>query len=285
MQPSTIGHASWLCPNCAESCDTRFCPQCGERPLPGRDLALRAVAAKALHATTSVDGQLLRTLTKLFRRPGYLTAAYVGGRRMPYLAPFKLFLVANAVFFGVQSLTGINVFSSTLESHLHQQDWSELARALVAHHLDRAHTTLETYAPVFDRAVILYAKSLIVLMVLPFALLLPLIYWTAHKPLITHFTFALHQYTFLLFFFCLSLFAAKAEALLGGAGIESPRVDTTLSLINLAACGTYIFLASGRAYLSTGAARWLKAALAAAVSVAIVIGYRFILLPITLSLT
>ena len=33
---------------------------------------------------------------------------------------------------------------------------------------------LEQYAPIFDRAVVLHAKSLILLMTVPFALLLPL---------------------------------------------------------------------------------------------------------------
>lgn len=170
----SVEATSWVCPNCAKSVLTPFCGDCGERPLPPSDVSLRGLAGKGLHALTSIDGQLLTTLKMLFARPGSLTAAYLEGRRMPYLAPFKLFLFANAVFFGIQSMTGVNVFSSTLESHMQHQDWSELASSLVNRHLRAKHTTLEAYAPLFDRAVILYAKSLVILMVLPFAAQLPL---------------------------------------------------------------------------------------------------------------
>jgi hypothetical protein len=276
---------TWTCPNCARPCATPFCARCGERPLPPRDLSLRGVAGKAFQAITSIDGKLIRTLSTLLRRPGFLTAAYMDGRRTPYLAPFKLFVVANAVFFGVQSLTGTNVFSSTLESHLHHQDWSELAQALVDAHLRRRHTALDAYAPLFDRSVILYAKSLIIVMVLPFALLLPLVYAGARKPFMTHVAFALHLYAFLLLFFCLPLCIAKAHLLLGGAGLDAPWLDNLLSLINLGACGVYIHLASGPAYGARGLPRVLKAGLLALIAGAIVLGYRFVLLLITLTLT
>jgi len=246
---------------------------------------VRGVTAKVFIALTSIDAQLIRTLRMLFTRPGFLSVAYIEGRRMPYLAPFKLFLLANAVFFGVQSLTGINVFSSPLDSHLHHQDWSELALSLVADHLQKKHTTLEAYAPLFDRSVILNAKSLVILMVLPFAALLPLFFRKAGKPFMAHVAFGLHLYTFLLFLFCAAIFVAKADSLLGGGGLDSPHVDTIVSLANLVACGVYVYVAAGVTYRAEGLARWLKAALLAISAAAIVIGYRFLLLLITLTFT
>jgi hypothetical protein len=48
--------------------------------------------------------------------------AWTSGVRKPYVAPFQLFLIANVLFFAMQWLTGENVFSSSLDSHLHHQD-------------------------------------------------------------------------------------------------------------------------------------------------------------------
>ena len=54
-------------------------------------------------------------------RPGALTVAYLRGQRKADLLPFQIFLVANVLFFAIQSVTGENVFSTTLDSHLHHQ--------------------------------------------------------------------------------------------------------------------------------------------------------------------
>jgi hypothetical protein len=275
----------WVCPNCEKPVATHFCGNCGERPIPPHDLSFAGVAGKVLHAATSIDGQLLTTLKMLVARPGFLTAAHVVGRRMPFLAPLKVFLFANAVFFAIQSLTGVNVFSSTLESHMQHQDWSELARSLVDRHLRTKNTTLNAYSPLFDRSVILYAKSLVILMVLPFSALLPIWFWNARKPFMTHLTFGLHLYAFLLLLFCAAIMFAKLQQNMGGGGLESPSVDLTLSLINLLACGTYVYIASGVVYDARGWTRWLRAAALALTAGAIVVGYRFLLLLITLTMT
>ena len=110
----------------------------------------------------------------LLQRPGELTLAWISGIRKPYVAPFQLFLVANVLFFAVQWATSENVFSSSLESHLHHQDWSELAQSSLSRRLEATQRTVAQYELTFDRVVVLNAKSLILLMALPFALLLPL---------------------------------------------------------------------------------------------------------------
>jgi hypothetical protein len=126
------------------------------------------------------------------------------------VAPFQLFLIANVIFFALQWLTSESVFSSSLDSHLHHQDWSNLAQSLLTKRLEASHRNLEQYAPVFDRAVVLNAKSLIFLMTLPFALLLPLAFLRERRPVMTHVAFSLHLYTFLLLLFCIALLAACA---------------------------------------------------------------------------
>jgi Protein of unknown function (DUF3667) len=272
----------WICPTCKKAVPTPFCAQCGEEPLAPHDLTLRGLAEKLLHAFTNIDARVMRTARCLLRHPGKLTLAWTEGVRKPYVAPFQLFLIANVIFFAVQWLTGANIFSSTLDSHLHHQDWSELARSLLTQRLDATHTQLERYAPVFDRAVLLNAKSLIVLMTMPFALLLPLVFLRERRPFMSHVVFSLHFYTFLLLLFCVALLAAKVGALIGLGGLDSPRVDTVLSVINLAACALYLHMAIGPVYLASGAMRVVRACLLALAVGAIVLGYRFAVFLITL---
>jgi hypothetical protein len=83
---------------------------CGERRLEPRDLTLRGLLERIFHAVTNLDGRTLRTSWDLLRRPGVLTAAYLGGKRKPYLAPFQVFLLANVLFFAVQSVSNSSVF-------------------------------------------------------------------------------------------------------------------------------------------------------------------------------
>jgi hypothetical protein len=272
----------WTCPTCKKTVLTAYCAQCGEEPHGAHECTLRGLAERLVHAFTSIDARVVRTAWCLLRHPGRLTQAWTAGTRKPYVAPFQLFLIANVLFFALQWLTGMNIFSSTLESHLHHQDWSVLAESLVARRLDKTGIPLELYRPVFDHAVVINAKSLIVLMTVPFALLLPLMCYRAHRPLMVHVVFSLHHYTFLLLLFCAALLAAKLSALLGGGGLDSPGVDNVLTAINLAVCAAYLYTAIGPVYGASGVVRAGQALVLTLAVGLIALGYRFVLFLITL---
>ena len=147
METSATVHR-WDCPNCRAPAASPFCPTCGERPVRPFDLSLKGLLAQAAKVIGGIDGRVVRSVRALVAQPGSLTQAYVDGRRKPFVGPFQLFLLANLAFFAAQSLSRTKIFSSTLDSHLHRQDWSELAQAMVARRLAAAGTTLERYAPV-----------------------------------------------------------------------------------------------------------------------------------------
>lgn len=272
----------WTCPACKVTVTTPFCARCGEEPVAPNDLTLRGLAEKLLHAVTSIDARTARSARMLLCRPGELTLAWTRGIRKPYVAPFQLFLIANVIFFAVQWATGENVFSSSLDSHLHHQDWSVLAPSFLARRLAASHLTLAEYEPVFNRAVVLNAKSLILIMTFPFASLLPLVFLRRRRPFMTHMVFSLHLYTFLLLLFCVALLVAKSSAWLGFGGLDTPMVDNVLSMVNLAAATLYIHRAIGPVYGAAGAGRVAKAIMLALAVAAIVLGYRFALFFITL---
>jgi hypothetical protein len=274
--------APWTCPNCATAATTPFCPGCGERPVDPLDLSLKGIGAQLMKTAAGLDGRVMRSLQALLCRPGSLTLAYGEGRRKPFVGPFQLFLIANVVFFAVQSLTHTRVFSSSLDSHLHHQDWSALAQDLVARHLAATQTTLERFAPLFDRAVVLNAKSLVIAMAVPFALLLPLAYGRSRQPFSIHVVFALHLYAFLLLLFCIALGVAAVDVLLGGTGLASARIDNALTALILTVATVYLHFASGTVYRVVGWTRLARALLLALAVGVIVVGYRFAIFVVTL---
>jgi hypothetical protein len=247
-----------------------------------RDLTLADLAAQFVKGLSSVDGKLLRSSRALLVAPGTLTAAYVRGERRRFLAPLALFLVANALFVGIQSVTGTNILSSSLYSHLHTQDWKDVAQSLVMPRLAANEETLANYAPRFDQAVIFNAKALMILMVLAFAPIAWLLFHGRRYVAGAHVVFALHLYAFILALLCLSIVMAGLWSMTGGGGLETPLVDTSLTIFNLTACAAYIYLAIGSAYGATGAKRYLSAALLTGVVGVLFVGYRFVIFLITL---
>ena len=240
------------------------------------------MSGQALRQFSSLDGRLARSFRLLLTRPGELSLAHVAGRRRACLGPFQLFLIANALFFAIQSFTHFNIFSSTLDSHLHEQDWSPIAQSIVTARLAAKGMTLAALTPAFDHAAVLNAKALIILMALAFAPVLPAVFFRARRRFGAHVVFALHLYSFILLLFCLSLLLAELQFRMGGAGLASPVVDKALTLFNLAATGLYLWWAIGAFYESRGLARIVQAAGLAVLVGLIVLGYRFVIFLVTI---
>jgi len=280
-----VGAVPWTCPTCKQSVATRFCPDCGEHPLQTRDLTLRGLFEQVFEAFTNIDSKLLRSMRNLLIHPGSLTVAYVEGRRKPFLGPVPLFLIANVIFFAVESLTGGKVFTTPLESHLHTQPWSEYAPDLVAQRLAHLRTTLEAYSPLFDQALALKARSLIIFMALSFALVPLLVFVRHHRALAVHAVFSLHFYSFLLLLLCVAAVIEGADRWVGGFGFPGDSLDHGLAISLLVASAVYLFAAIGPVYGARGVIRGFQALVLTAFVGVIVLGYRFVLLLITLYTT
>lgn len=277
--------ATWTCPSCQTFVATPYCPTCGERPQHARDLTLRGLFDQAVEALTNVDGRVLRSVRWLLTRPGQLTVAYLQGRRKPFLAPFPLFLIANVLFFAFESMTGGTVFSTPLESHLYKQPWSQAARPVIERRLERMQTTAAVYAPKFDAAIALHARSLILLMALSFTALPAVAFRRSRKPFAAHAVFSLHLYAFVLLMFCVGMLVLAAPLLWSARQPALEFVDGVLSIALVCICAAYLYAATGAVYGDPPVARALKCAALTVGAAAIVLGYRFVLLVLTIFTT
>ena len=52
----------------------------------------------------SLDSRLFQTLKFLIIRPGFLTNEYWSGKRITYLPPFRLYLLASILFFLIPNM-------------------------------------------------------------------------------------------------------------------------------------------------------------------------------------
>jgi hypothetical protein len=119
-------------------------------------------------------------------------------------------------------------------------------------------------------------------MVLSFAALPPILFYRSSMPFVLHIVFSLHLYAFLLLLFCVALGIAEFDVLLlGGAGLDSARFDHTVSIALLLACATYLYAATRTVYGERGFVQIAKATGLSVAVAFIVLGYRFVLLPIT----
>ena len=193
-----------------------------------------------------------------------------------------LFLIANALFFATEALSGGTVFTTPLDSHLHSQPWSPLAQVLIENRLQAMQTTRDLYTPVFNHALARNAPSLIMLMALSFVVAPSIVFFRSRRPFVVHALFSLHVYAFVLVLLSVATVVPRVDAWLGGAGFLSDGLDRVISLTLLLVCAIYLYAATGTVYGAHGMLRVLKVSTLTLAMATIVLGYRFALLLVTL---
>lgn len=83
-----------LCPNCGAAAARLYCPECGQAQHES-PRSVRALLGELLDAFAGWDHKIPATLRMLMVRPGGLTEEYLAGRRVRYLPPLRLYLLAS----------------------------------------------------------------------------------------------------------------------------------------------------------------------------------------------
>ena len=104
------------CANCGIAMQGEFCHACGQsihsvlKPIHG-------MLEDTLDIVLHVDSRVVRTLPPLLLRPGFLTLEYFSGRRVRYVAPFRLMFVLSLLAFFVIHLR-IDAMSDAFAAHV-----------------------------------------------------------------------------------------------------------------------------------------------------------------------
>jgi hypothetical protein len=86
------------CLNCQTTVVGRYCHVCGQENLEPKETVWHLVQ-HFFNDITHFDGKFFSTVKLLLRKPGFLSAEYIAGRRMSYLNPIRMYVFTSAFFF------------------------------------------------------------------------------------------------------------------------------------------------------------------------------------------
>lgn len=278
---ATAASTPEACVNCGAVIATPFCATCGERRASDRQYTLVHFGHEVLENFTQFDGSVWRTLKTLVTRPGELTIAYMRGERIRFMKPLQLFALVSIVYFIVASAFDVRTFDTPLMYQL-QGRAAQRARMVDARIAERK-VSREEYTRRFDQTSTAQAKSLVIVMVPAFALLLGIVEYRKRRFAVHHLVFSVHAYTAL-------LIAVMAVAIVGipavrailPAGLGRGPVEVGLSFVLFAAMFAWLLKAIRHAYGDSGLTLVLKTTVLVAGMIEILFLYRALLFFTTL---
>lgn len=264
------------CLSCDAELQGRFCHRCGQEAVDHR-VPLRVLVGDALGDLLAFDSRILRTLRPLFLRPGFLTAEWCRGRRVPYVPPLRLYLFVGAAFFLVLAATDSSLVvirdeeAATLDTAAKgtgpagaepaapeasgERTW--LDRLFES----RMRPALMRGPEVFQDRFVDRLGRLSLLLPPVFGLLVALVYRRRRRFLVEHLMFSFH-------FHCFAFLVVAVVALVPAGAWRG------LAALALTILVAYLFLALRRVY---GGRRWVAAGRVAALALAYLL---LVLLPV-----
>ncbi|WP_426690333.1 DUF3667 domain-containing protein [Rhodanobacter ginsengiterrae] len=92
-------HEGLHCANCGAAMQGEFCHECGQS-IHSVLQPMHHMFEETVETVLHIDGRIVHTLPPLLLKPGFLTLEYFSGRRVRYIAPFRLmFVLCLLVFF------------------------------------------------------------------------------------------------------------------------------------------------------------------------------------------
>ena len=86
------------CLNCGATVQGRYCHICGQENIVTHQ-NIWGLTRHFVYDIFHFDGKFFDTLVNMFAHPGSVAREYVGGKRMKYLDPIRMYLFTSAVFF------------------------------------------------------------------------------------------------------------------------------------------------------------------------------------------
>lgn len=266
----------------------RFCRDCGERRLTRRDYSLRHYLADALKAVSDFDSKLLRSCWLLVCRPGFLSGEYLQGRRIRYVAPVKLFIFVNVLYYISITLFYANTFTTPLRTQLHENNYYPgFAAHYVERKLQREGIDYPTLERRFDDRTAVLSKTLVFTLIPVIALLFYAVLYRKRRYLVEHLVVATHFWSFVLVLLGIVLPVSVSVAVgivhLAGASAASLSTDMALSVFIQVCVTIYLYVTLRVAYATS---RGYSALVAFAVGWSffhVVWLYRLILFVVTMS--
>lgn len=292
VEDGTVAPAGRRCKRCEAAKGERYCACCGNELDRPRDLSVKQFLKEAALAVTDLDSALISSFRSLLTKPGELTVEYLFGDRNRFMAPFRLFLLCNVIYFVAAAQIGIGVLTVPLRVQTNQMMYQDVARAMVDKHLhmeapamrraagSQRDSIKSVFAAKYDGATVGIGKIIVAVLIPLYALLFQLLYVGRRRFFAEHLTLATHLTAFLLVAIAGMGFVAAAAQRIANAG---PQNDELLfGLFFITAFGSYAYLAQRTVYETARAGAAVRTALLAASMVPMLVALKFVLFLATL---
>jgi uncharacterized protein DUF3667 len=166
------------CAHCGASISKNYCAQCGEQHFEENQLSYKNLANQLFVSLTDLDGKVFQSFRLLLFKPGQLLNDYCSGLRKYRLNPFQLFLLANILYFFALSFLQQNTFNTPLDVHMNAANFfhREVAAQWVNQYLLESGLELEEYRRAFNLEIDLQSKTLVILLIPIFAVMIALVF-------------------------------------------------------------------------------------------------------------
>src|SRR5436309_4998037 len=128
------------CENCGTQLNGKYCSVCGQPAIDYRR-SFRHVVVDVLDSFLNWDSKFFATIVLLITRPWRLTNEFLAGKRVRYVHPARLYLLASILFF-------FAVTYWVKSAHLHPKTLTPGARAEIETDLEKKNLTPEQRANV-----------------------------------------------------------------------------------------------------------------------------------------
>jgi hypothetical protein len=230
------------CPSCNGGFVGPYCHRCGERRLEDHDFRLLHFLSHSFHEITHLEiTKIPRTIWALLGKPGFLTSAFLTGRRRRYLTPVGLavLLLPLSLFlythFKQAAVYDVSFFLQ-LDAAGNGPLTAKLERAA-----EKRHVSKEVLVERINHRYQTYMSWTQAAGALALALVLHLLYLRSRRYLIEHVVFALHYTSFI------ALCNVLVWPLVMELGLQHP-VTRAVTLLEMLAWIVYLVLAMKRVY-------------------------------------
>jgi hypothetical protein len=270
----------------------RYCGCCGRELARPRNLSTRHFLKDAVVAITDVDSALISSFRSLLTKPGELTREYLHGDRSRFLAPFRLFLLCNFIYFVAAARLGIGVLTVPLHVQTNNMVYQDVARGMVNEHLHMRTfaMTLEqaaardsvknVFAAQYDGATEGIGKVIVAVLIPLYAILIQILYIRQRRFFAEHLILATHLTSFMLLAIVGMALVANGLIRLGRFGPSDD--DLLFGVCFSISFSIYAAMAQRTAYQTGWRSTAVRTAVLAASIVPMLVILKFILFLVTL---
>jgi hypothetical protein len=284
------------CAHCRAPVVGSYCSNCGRPAGARRDLSVKHFLREAVLAVTDVDSALIGSFRALLLRPGQLTLEYLRGDRHRYLAPFRVFLLCNVLYFVAVAQFHVTVLTAPLAVQLDEMSYKTASRGIMIRRYPalvqratpgqqaRSAAMRASITTKYDGVTEEIGKLIVVVLIPFYALVLLALFIGTKRYFAEHLIFATHLVALFLIIIPASGLALSGLLMLAQLVTHArmPESEELYAGSMILWFSAYAFVAQRVVYGAGRLATSVRTVLLAATVVPIIVAFKFVLFLATL---